>query len=138
MPHSGRGLEAGDTLIVSRLDRLARSTRDLLNILHALAEKGAKFKSLHDAWCDTSTSLEHLRQLDAIRLGPADFFGEHLRASGRQQLHLLRGPGLPGADPPISAHPLPLPAVRTIAPSPSGVDLLAQKRFKPLTAGNVG
>ncbi len=48
-------LEAGDTLIVTRLDRLARSTRDLLNILHALAEKGAKFKSLHDAWCDTST-----------------------------------------------------------------------------------
>ena len=42
-------------LIVARLDRLARSTRDLLNILHQLAEKGAKFKSLHDPWCDTST-----------------------------------------------------------------------------------
>jgi DNA invertase Pin-like site-specific DNA recombinase len=40
---------------VTRLDRLARSTRDLLNILHALAEKGAKFKSLADPWCDTST-----------------------------------------------------------------------------------
>jgi DNA invertase Pin-like site-specific DNA recombinase len=48
-------LEAGDVLIVTRLDRLARSTRDLLNILHQLAEKGAKFKSLHDPWCDTST-----------------------------------------------------------------------------------
>ena len=48
-------LEAGDTLIVTRLDRLARSTRDLLNILHALAEKGAKFKSLSDPWCDTTT-----------------------------------------------------------------------------------
>ena len=31
-------LERGDLLIVTRLDRLARSTRDLLNILHALAE----------------------------------------------------------------------------------------------------
>src|SRR5271169_1784471 len=48
-------LERDDLLILTRLDRLARSTRDLLNILHALAEKGAKFKSLHDAWCDTST-----------------------------------------------------------------------------------
>jgi DNA invertase Pin-like site-specific DNA recombinase len=48
-------IEAGDLLIVTRLDRLARSTRDLLNILHQLAEKGAKFKSLHDPWCDTST-----------------------------------------------------------------------------------
>jgi Resolvase, N terminal domain len=34
---------------------LAQSARDLLNILHQLAEKGAKFKSLHDPWCDTST-----------------------------------------------------------------------------------
>ena len=50
-----RRVEAGDMLIVTRLDRLARSTRDLLNILHQLAEKGAKFKSLHDPWCDTST-----------------------------------------------------------------------------------
>jgi DNA invertase Pin-like site-specific DNA recombinase len=50
-----RRVEAGDMLIVTRLDRLARSTRDLLNILHQLAEKGAKFKSLADPWCDTST-----------------------------------------------------------------------------------
>jgi DNA invertase Pin-like site-specific DNA recombinase len=50
-----RRIEAGDMLIVTRLDRLARSTRDLLNILHQLAEKGAKFRSLADPWCDTST-----------------------------------------------------------------------------------
>jgi DNA invertase Pin-like site-specific DNA recombinase len=48
-------LERDDMLVVTRLDRLARSTRDLLNILHSLAEKGAKFKSLHDQWCDTTT-----------------------------------------------------------------------------------
>ena len=50
-----RRIEADDILIVTRLDRLARSTRDLLNILHALAEKRAKFRSLADPWCDTST-----------------------------------------------------------------------------------
>ncbi len=55
-----RRVEAGDMLIVTRLDRLARSTRDLLNILHALAEKGAKFKSLADPWCDTSTPQSEL------------------------------------------------------------------------------
>jgi DNA invertase Pin-like site-specific DNA recombinase len=48
-------LERDDLLIVTRLDRLARSTRDLLNILHTIADRGAKFKSLHDPWCDTST-----------------------------------------------------------------------------------
>ena len=41
-------LGKGDTLVVSRLDRLARSTRDLLNILHEVSERGAAFKSLAD------------------------------------------------------------------------------------------
>ena len=42
-------LESGDVLVVSRLDRLARSTRDLLNILAEIAAKEAGFKSLHDS-----------------------------------------------------------------------------------------
>jgi DNA invertase Pin-like site-specific DNA recombinase len=64
-------VEAGDLLIVTRLDRLARSTRDLLNILHALTEKGVKFKSLHDPWCDTSTPQGEL--LVTILAGFATF-----------------------------------------------------------------
>ncbi len=48
-------LEPGDTLLVTRLDRLARSTRDLLNTLGAIAEKGAGFRSLNDAWADTTS-----------------------------------------------------------------------------------
>ena len=50
-----RRLEAGDVLVVTRLDRLARSTRDLLNILDAIGKAGAGFKSLSDAWADTTT-----------------------------------------------------------------------------------
>src|SRR4051812_8694713 len=38
--------QAGDMIVVTRLDRLARSTRDLLNILHDFGEKGIGFKSL--------------------------------------------------------------------------------------------
>ena len=41
-------LAKGDVLVVTRLDRLARSTRDLLNLLGTIAEKGAGFKSLRD------------------------------------------------------------------------------------------
>src|SRR5437016_2653879 len=48
-----RALGDGDVLIVCRLDRLARSTRDLLNVLAAIADQGASFKSLGDAWADT-------------------------------------------------------------------------------------
>jgi DNA invertase Pin-like site-specific DNA recombinase len=41
--------------MVTRLDRLARSTRDLLNILSQIGERGAGFRSLGDAWADTTT-----------------------------------------------------------------------------------
>ena len=47
-------LDAGDTLIVTKLDWLARSTRDLLNTLDAIGKAGATFKSLGDAWADTT------------------------------------------------------------------------------------
>jgi DNA invertase Pin-like site-specific DNA recombinase len=45
-------LGGGDVLVVTRLDRLARSTRDLLG---AVANKSAGFKSLRDTWADTTT-----------------------------------------------------------------------------------
>src|SRR6516164_8575907 len=48
-------LDAGDVLLVTRLDRLARSTRDLLNVLAAISEKDAGFRSLADAMIDTTS-----------------------------------------------------------------------------------
>ena len=42
-------LDKGDVLVVTRLDRLARSTRDLLNLLGAVAEEDAGFKSIRDS-----------------------------------------------------------------------------------------
>lgn len=47
-------LGPGDVLMVTRLDRLARSTRDLLN-LAAITRKQAGFRSLGDTWADTTT-----------------------------------------------------------------------------------
>jgi hypothetical protein len=46
---------AGDVLVVTRLDQLARSTRDLLNTLAAISGKKAGFSSLGDVWADTTT-----------------------------------------------------------------------------------
>ena len=40
-----------------RLDRLARSTRDLLNILDEIGKAGAGFRSIRDTWADTTTSM---------------------------------------------------------------------------------
>lgn len=42
-------------LLVTRLDRLARSTRDLLNVVHQIEEAGGHFKSIAEAWADTTT-----------------------------------------------------------------------------------
>jgi DNA invertase Pin-like site-specific DNA recombinase len=42
-------------LLVTRLDRLARSTRDLLNVLAAVADKAAGFRSIADPMIDTTS-----------------------------------------------------------------------------------
>jgi len=64
-------LDAGDVLLVTRrLDRLARSTRDLLNVLDAVAKAGVGFRSLADAWADTTTP--HGRMLTMLG-GLAEF-----------------------------------------------------------------
>jgi len=64
-------LAAGDTLVVCKLDRLARSTRDLLNSLAAIAEAGATFKSLGDPWCDTTSA--HGKLMVTVLGGLAEF-----------------------------------------------------------------
>jgi DNA invertase Pin-like site-specific DNA recombinase len=71
-------LEPGDVLVVTRLDRLARSTRDLLNILDAVGKAGAGFKSLADAWADTTTA--HGRLMLTILGGLAEFERELILA----------------------------------------------------------
>jgi DNA invertase Pin-like site-specific DNA recombinase len=55
-----RALSPGDTVVVTKLDRLARSSRDLHNILHDLAERSCGFVSLGEAWCDTTTDVGRL------------------------------------------------------------------------------
>lgn len=64
-------LTAGDTLIVTKLDRLARSTRDLLNTLDAIGKAGATFRSLGDPWADTTTP--HGRLMLTVLGGLAEF-----------------------------------------------------------------
>ena len=70
-------LEPGDVLLVTRLDRLARSTRDLLNVLDAVNKSGAAFRSLADAWADTSTA--HGRLMLTVLGGLAEFERELIK-----------------------------------------------------------
>jgi DNA invertase Pin-like site-specific DNA recombinase len=64
-------LGQGDVLLVTRLDRLARSTRCLLNVLDAVAKAQAGFRSLADTWADTTTP--HGRLMLTVLGGLAEF-----------------------------------------------------------------
>jgi DNA invertase Pin-like site-specific DNA recombinase len=79
-------LQSGDVLMVTQLDRLARSTRDLLNTLAAIAERETGFRSLGDAWADTTTS--HGRLMLTVLGGLAEFERDLIRkrtAEGRER-----------------------------------------------------
>ena len=71
-------LEADDVLMVTRLDRLARSTRDLLNTLAGITARKAGFRSLTDTWADTTTP--HGRLMLTVLGGLAEFEKELIRA----------------------------------------------------------
>src|SRR5215471_17453287 len=62
---------AGDILVVTKLDRLARSTLDLLRIVDLIGREGAGFKSLGDPWADTTTA--HGRLMPTVLSGIAEF-----------------------------------------------------------------
>jgi DNA invertase Pin-like site-specific DNA recombinase len=98
-----RSLGPGDTVLITRLDRLARSTRDLLNILAGIADKGAGFRSLGDAWADTTTA--HGRLMLTVLGGLAEFERDLIRArtgEGRERAK-ARGVRL-GRKPKLTPH----------------------------------
>ena len=98
-----KSMTAGDTLLVTRLDRLARSTRDLLNILDAVAKAGAGFRSLADVWADTTTP--HGRLMLTVLGGLAEFERELIRTrtgEGRARAK-TRGVHM-GRPPKLTAH----------------------------------
>ena len=64
-------LEPGDTVLVTKLDRLARSTRDLLNVLALINGLRRNIQSLTDTWADTTTP--HGRLMATILGGLAEF-----------------------------------------------------------------
>jgi DNA invertase Pin-like site-specific DNA recombinase len=79
-PELGRLLEQlreGDTVLVWKLDRLARSTRDLLEIVEALRESGAAFQSLSEPWADTTSPAG--KMIMTVFAGIAEFERELIR-----------------------------------------------------------
>lgn len=82
----------GDTLIVTRLDRLARSTQDLHNLLAKLDAKGVGFRCLAQSGVDTTTSTG---KLTLAILGAVSAFESDLRAE-RQAEGIARAKQIEG------------------------------------------
>ena len=96
-------LAKGDVLVVTRLDRLARSTRDLLNLLGAIAEKAAGFKSLRDTWADTTTA--HRRLMLTVLGGLAKFERELIRTRTSEGRERAKAKGvILGRKPKLTSH----------------------------------
>ncbi|MGN8097694.1 recombinase family protein [Methylobacterium sp. 22177] len=64
-------LRAGDVVVVTRLDRLARNTRDLLDIAERLRGIGAGLRSMAEPWADTTSPAG--KMILTIMAGIADF-----------------------------------------------------------------
>src|SRR4051794_10974340 len=80
-----RELRADDILVVTRLDRLARSTAELLRIAEVISEKNAGLQSLGEPWADTTTPAG--RMVLTMFAGVAEFersLIKHRTDEGRQ------------------------------------------------------
>jgi DNA invertase Pin-like site-specific DNA recombinase len=96
-------LQPGDVLMVTRLDRLARSTRDLLNTLASIADRKSGFRSLGDAWADTTTS--HGRLMLTVLGGLAEFERELIRARTSEGRERAKARGVKmGRKPKLTPH----------------------------------
>lgn len=92
-----REISAGDTLVVVRLDRLARSVIHLLEVIEDLTAKGAHFRSLRDP-IDTSTpqGMFSLQVLGAVAQLERALISERTKAGIRAAKAKGRLPGNPG------------------------------------------
>jgi DNA invertase Pin-like site-specific DNA recombinase len=70
-------LKAGDLVVVTKLDRLGRSTRELLDLIDRIGKAGAAFRSLGDPLWDTSNAQGRL--LSTLLAGIAEFERELIR-----------------------------------------------------------
>jgi DNA invertase Pin-like site-specific DNA recombinase len=117
----------GDVLMAARLDRFARSTRDLLNILDtSIGKAGAGFKSLAGAWADTTTA--HGRLMLTVLGGLAEFERELIAARTGEGRKRAKARGVRFGRPP-SLKAIQRRAEGSLRTRPSSIPPIARRGF---------
>ena len=98
-----KALEPGSVIVVTRLDRLGRSTIDLLTIVKQIADRGCLFRSLADPWADTTTPAGRL--MLTVLGGLAEFESELIKARTTEGRERAKRAGVKmGRKPLLSPH----------------------------------
>jgi DNA invertase Pin-like site-specific DNA recombinase len=90
-------LRAGDVIVVTKYDRLARSLRDLLDIVETIKERGAGFRSLAE---DIDTTTPAGRLIFHVFASIAQFERERISERTKEGLEAARKRGRIGGRPP--------------------------------------
>jgi DNA invertase Pin-like site-specific DNA recombinase len=131
-----RAVGPGDLILVTRLDRLARSTRDLLNVLDAIGKAGAGFRSLKDTWADTTTP--HGRLMLTVLGGLAEFERELIRARTGEGRKRAKERGVKfGRPPKLNVHQR-RQALQWLAEGMTQADIARTFNVDPTTIGRLG
>jgi DNA invertase Pin-like site-specific DNA recombinase len=130
-----RSLGRGDIVVVTRLDRLARSTRDLLNVLDDVAKCGAGFRSLKDTWADTTTP--HGRLMLTVLGGLAEFERELIRAHTGEGRKRAKARGVKFGRPRKLTHHQRQEALARLAAGETQADIARTYAVDPTTIGRL-
>lgn len=115
-----RGIRKGDTLVVTRLDRLARSSRDLHNIAHVLEKKGVGLRVLEQ---NIDTTTKEGRLFFAMLSAFSEFETEIRMERQREGIDaaLAKGPASPFKGRPVTIEAGKVQALRDAGKTPSAI-----------------
>lgn len=85
-------LREGDSIVVWKLDRLARSTRHLLETMETIHDAGAKFQSLSEPWANTTTYAG--KMIMTVFAGIAEFERDLIRERTMAGREAAKGRGI--------------------------------------------
>ncbi|WP_197720353.1 recombinase family protein [Slackia heliotrinireducens] len=94
-------LNEGDTVVVAEMTRISRSTRDMLNIIDLIREKGCNIKSLNESWLDTTDDNPSATMMVTVLSAMAQFERDTIRVRTLDGLKAANARGRHGGRPSV-------------------------------------